>query len=228
MKDMKGIQEFERADTFRHKGLRRQLIDELREKGIKDEHVLEAMYRVPRHFFIDPAFEKFVYEDRAFPIVAAQTISQPFTVAYQTQFLEIKKKDKVLEIGTGSAYQSCVLAELDAWVFTIERQKQLYDYNHKFWYLKNYPQIKRFYGDGFKGLPTFGPFDKIIVTAAAPFVPPLLIEQLKIGGIMIIPVDADAEGTIQQMRKITKTADGYKEELLDTFSFVPMLDGTNK
>jgi protein-L-isoaspartate(D-aspartate) O-methyltransferase len=218
----------EKEDSFMHKGMRKQLMDELREKGIKDEAVLEAMNRIPRHFFLDQAFERISYEDRAFPILAGQTISQPYTVAYQTQFLEVKKMDKILEIGTGSAYQACVLAELDAWVFTIERQKQLFDHNNTFSYLKNYPQLKRFYGDGFQGLPSYGPFDKVIITAAAPYVPPKLIEQMKVGGIMIIPVDADVEGNVQQMRRIIKTHSGYDESILDNFSFVPMLNGKEK
>jgi protein-L-isoaspartate(D-aspartate) O-methyltransferase len=218
----------EKEDSFMHKGMRKQLMEELREKGIKDEAVLEAMNRIPRHFFLDPAFERIAYEDRAFPILAGQTISQPYTVAYQTQFLEVKKMDKILEIGTGSAYQACVLAELGAWVFTIERQKQLFDHNNAFLYLKNYPQLKRFYGDGFQGLPSYGPFDKVIITAAAPYVPPKLIEQMKVGGIMIIPVDADVEGNVQQMRRIVKTKDGYNEEILDNFSFVPMLNGRER
>jgi protein-L-isoaspartate(D-aspartate) O-methyltransferase len=218
----------EKEDSFMHKGMRKQLMEELREKGIKDEAVLEAMNRIPRHFFLDPAFERIAYEDRAFPILAGQTISQPYTVAYQTQFLEVKKMDKILEIGTGSAYQACVLAELGAWVFTIERQKQLFDHNNAFLYLKNYPQLKRFYGDGCQGLPSYGPFDKVIITAAAPYVPPKLIEQMKVGGIMIIPVDADVEGNVQQMRRIVKTKDGYNEEILDNFSFVPMLNGRER
>jgi protein-L-isoaspartate(D-aspartate) O-methyltransferase len=222
------LHRMEKEDTFMHKGLRKHLIEELREKGIKDEAVLAAMNRIPRHFFLDPAFERIAYEDRAFPILAGQTISQPYTVAYQTQFLEVKKMDKILEIGTGSAYQACVLAEMDARVFTIERQKQLFDHNNNFFYLKKYPQLKRFYGDGFEGLPSFAPFDKVIITAAAPFVPPKLIEQMKVGGIMIIPVDADREGSVQQMRRIVKTESGYDEEILDNFSFVPMLGGKGK
>lgn len=219
------LHRLEKEESFMHKGLRKQLIEELREKGIKDEAVLDAMNRIPRHYFLDPAFERIAYEDRAFPILAGQTISQPYTVAYQTQFLEVKKMDKILEIGTGSAYQACVLAELDARVFTIERQKQLFEHNNSFFYLKKYPQLKRFYGDGFQGLPSFAPFDKVIITAAAPFVPPKLIEQMKVGAIMIIPVDADEEGSVQQMRRIVKTTEGYTEEILDNFSFVPMLGG---
>lgn len=213
-------------DNYLHKGLRRDLVNLLREKGITDERVLEAINSIPRHFFLDPAFERIAYEDRAFPITANQTISQPYTVAYQSQLLEIKKFDKVLEIGTGSAYQACVLAELGALVFSIERQKALYDYVGGFFFIKNYPHIKRFYGDGFQGLPTYGPFDKVIVTAAAPFIPPKLIEQLKPGGIAVIPV-GDDNG--QKMMRITKDAAGnVKEETLGDFSFVPMLVGKNK
>ncbi len=213
-------------DNYLHKGLRKQLVQTLREKGIKDEKVLSAIEAIPRHFFLDPAFERIAYEDRAFPITAGQTISQPYTVAFQTQLLEIKKYDKVLEIGTGSAYQSCVLAEVGATVFSIERQKALYDFVGQFFFLKNYTSIKRFYGDGFEGLPSYGPFDKIIITCGAPFVPPKLVEQLKPGGFMVIPV-GDDNG--QKMLRIRKDAQGqvHEEELGDA-SFVPMLEGKNK
>ncbi len=221
------LHRLEREDTFMHKGMRNRLIEELRQKGIKDEQVLEAMNRIPRHFFLDPAFERIAYEDRAFPIAASQTISQPYTVAYQTQFLEIKKYDKVLEIGTGSAYQACVLAEMGAWVYTIERQRQLFEHNNNFFFIKKYSYLKRFYGDGFEGLPSFAPFDKVIITAAAPFVPPKLVTQMKVGAIMIIPVDCE-DGSVQQMKRVVRTADGYQEEILDTFSFVPMLTGKEK
>lgn len=221
------LQRMEREDTFMHKGMRKRLIGELRDKGIKDEDVLNAMNRIPRHFFLDPAFERFAYEDRAFPIAAGQTISQPYTVAYQTQFLEIKKYDKVLEIGTGSAYQACVLAEMGAWVYTIERQRQLFEHNNNFFFLKKYSRLKRFYGDGFEGLPSYAPFDKVIITAAAPFIPPKLVDQMKKGGIMIIPVDC-GDGSIQQMKRVIKTENGYTEEVLDNFSFVPMLGGKEK
>jgi len=210
-----------------HKGLRKRLIDELREKEIKDENVLDAMNRIPRHFFLDPAFERIAYEDRAFPIAAGQTISQPYTVAYQTQFLQVQKFDKILEIGTGSAYQACVLAELGAWVYTIERQRKLFEHNNNFFFLKKYSRLKRFYGDGFEGLPSYAPFDKVIITAAAPFVPPKLIAQLKVGGIMVIPVDNE-DGSMQQMKRIVKTAEGYEEQVLDNFSFVPMLGGRER
>jgi protein-L-isoaspartate(D-aspartate) O-methyltransferase len=221
------LQRLEREDTFMHKGLRKRLIDELREKEIKDENVLDAMNRIPRHFFLDPAFERIAYEDRAFPIAAGQTISQPYTVAYQTQFLQVQKFDKILEIGTGSAYQACVLAELGAWVYTIERQRKLFEHNNNFFFLKKYSRLKRFYGDGFEGLPSYAPFDKVIITAAAPFVPPKLIAQLKVGGIMVIPVDNE-DGSMQQMKRIVKTAEGYEEQVLDNFSFVPMLGGRER
>lgn len=212
-------------DTYRHKGLRKQLVDTLKQKGITDERVLDAVNKVPRHFFLDSAFDKVAYEDRAFPIAESQTISQPYTVAYQSQLLEIKQYDKVLEIGTGSGYQAIVLAEMGAKVFTVERQKKLFD-QHKTFILRNkYPNIKYFYGDGYEGLPTFGPFDKIIVTAAAPHIPPKLIEQLKKGGKMVIPV---GEGSVQRMLRITKNEDGStSQETFDDFSFVPMLEGKN-
>lgn len=210
-------------DTYRHKGLRKKLVDTVRSKGITDENVLEAINRIPRHFFLDSAFDDVAYEDRAFPIGEGQTISQPYTVAYQTQLLEIKKFEKILEIGTGSAYQACVLAEMGAQVYTIERQKKLFDNNKQFQQLKKYPTIKFFYGDGYEGLPTYGPFDKVIITAAAPDIPEKLIDQLKPGGMMVIPVGA---GDLQRMMRITKLPNGaMKEEVFDHFSFVPMIEG---
>lgn len=213
-------------DTYQHKGLRKKLIDQLREKGITDENVLEAINNIPRHFFLDSAFDKIAYEDRAFPIGNGQTISQPYTVAYQTQLLQIKKGDKVLEIGTGSIYQSSVLAEMGAWVFTIERQKTLYESHQQFIFRKKYPNIKFFYGDGFEGLAAFAPYDKIIVTAAAPFVPEKLVTQLKPHGFMVIPVNEEEH--LQRMLRISKADDGtVKEEHFDSFSFVPMLTGKN-
>jgi protein-L-isoaspartate(D-aspartate) O-methyltransferase len=214
-------------DTYQHKGLRKKLVDELRTKGITDENVLTAINNIPRHFFLDTAFDKIAYEDRAFPIDAEQTISQPYTVAYQTQLLAVKKFDKVLEIGTGSAYQACVLAELGAWVFTIERQNKLYKKNEQFEFLKKYKNIKYFFRDGFLGLPMYAPFDKIIITAAAPVIPPKLLEQLKVGGYMVLPLDEEGSDN-QRMLRITKLADGsYKEEAFEEFSFVPMLQGKN-
>ncbi len=209
-------------DTYRHKGLRKKLVDSLKDKGITDEKVLSAMMNIPRHFFLDTALQDIAYEDRAFPIAEGQTISQPYTVAYQTQLLQIKQYDKVLEIGTGSVYQATVLAEMGAQVFTIERQKKLYEKNKHYVFKNKYPNIRFFYGDGFEGLPTYAPFDKIIITAAAPMIPPKLLEQLKPGGKMVLPVD---EGDYQRMLRITKTDTGYEEEAFENFSFVPMLKG---
>jgi len=184
---------------------------------------LNAIDNIPRHYFLDSAFDELAYADRAFPIGEGQTISQPYTVAYQSQLLEIKSFEKVLEIGTGSAYQAVVLALMGAQVYTIERQKKLFDLNKKFEYLKRFPGIKFFYGDGFEGLPTYGPFDKILITAAAPEVPPKLIKQLKPGGMMVLHL---CVGEVQRMMRVTKLEnDGLKEEVFDQFSFVPMLEG---
>jgi len=210
-------------DSYRHKGLRKKLVETVQQKGIKDEKVLEAINKIPRHFFLDSAFDEVAYEDKAFLIAEKQTISQPYTVAYQTELLEVKLHHKILEIGTGSTYQACVLAELGAQVFTIERQKKIFDLNKKFEYIKKYPTIKFFYGDGFEGLPTYAPFDKILITAAAPDVPQKLIAQLKVGASMVLPVGA---GDVQVMKRITKAKDGeIKTEEFDRFSFVPMLEG---
>lgn len=213
-------------DTYQHKGLRKKLVDLLKEKGITDESVLDAINTIPRHYFLDSAFDKIAYEDRAFEIAAGQTISQPYTVAYQSQLLQIKKGDKVLEIGTGSVYQATILAEMGARVYTIERQKKLYDLQKEYYFRNKYPNIKFFFGDGFEGLPTFAPFDKVIITAAAPFIPPKLVQQLKTGGLMVIPVD---EGGSQRMLRLTKQEDGsVTEEAFEQFSFVPMLTGKNR
>lgn len=210
-------------DSYRHKGLRKKLVDIVAGKGIKDEKILAALQKIPRHFFLDSAFDEVAYEDRAFPIAENQTISQPYTVAYQTELLGIKPFDKVLEIGTGSAYQACVLAELGAQVYTIERQKKIFEANKKFDYLKKYPAIKFFYGDGYEGLPTYAPFDKVLITAAAPNVPVKLITQMKVGGVMVLPFGS---GDVQVMKRLTKQNDGsVKEEVFDRFSFVPMLGG---
>lgn len=218
-------QSLPRIDDYLHKGLRKNLVQQLRTKGITDETVLAAIENIPRHFFLDTAFERFAYEDRAFPIAAHQTISHPYTVAYQTQLLNIKKFDKVLEVGTGSAYQACVLAELNTTVYTIERQRALYDFVGKFFLMEKYPNIKRFFGDGYEGLPTYAPFDKVIVTAAAPFIPEKLIQQLKPGGIAVIPVGDDSG---QKMMRITKTKEGTTQiEEMGDFVFVPMLTGKN-
>jgi protein-L-isoaspartate(D-aspartate) O-methyltransferase len=213
-------------DTYRHKGLRKKLVETVRAKGITDEKVLAAIEKIPRHFFLDSAFDEVAYEDKAFPIAEKQTISQPYTVAYQTQLLEVKSFNKVLEIGTGSAYQASVLAELGAQVFTIERQKKLFEANKQFEYLKRYPNIKLFYGDGYEGLPTFAPFDKVLITAAAPHIPPKLVAQMKPGGMMVIPVGS---GDYQTMKRLIKQPDGEViEQSFDLFSFVPMLGGRNE
>ena len=214
-------------DTYMHKGMRRQLMNLLKEKGIRDERVLDAMNTIPRHWFLDSAFGKIAYEDRAFPIGEGQTISQPYTVAYQTELLNIQRNDKVLEIGTGSTYQATVLAEMGARVFTIERQKKLYELQQKTYLFKrNYPNLKFFFGDGFEGLPTFAPFDKIIITAAAPFVPPKLVEQLRVGGVMVVPVNVESKD-LQRMLRIRKGVDGIETEAFEAFSFVPMMEGKN-
>lgn len=208
-------------DSFKHKGLRKHLVQEIKEKGISDENVLKAIGKIPRHFFMDSSFLEIAYQDKAFPIGAGQTISQPYTVAFQTQLLQIEKGDKVLEIGTGSGYQACVLLELGAKVFTIERQKALYDKTKPFLLSIGY-QPKMFFGDGYKGLPTYAPFDKIIITAAAPFIPEELIKQLKIGGLMVVPVN---EGDAQIMTLITKISESeIKTEQFGYFRFVPLLN----
>jgi protein-L-isoaspartate(D-aspartate) O-methyltransferase len=207
-------------DTYRHKGLRKKLVEEVRSKGITDERVLQAIDKIPRHFFMDNAFLEFAYQDKAFPIGAGQTISQPYTVAFQTQLLELKKGEKVLEIGTGSGYQTAVLLEVGARVYTIERQKALYDKTRQALPSMGYgPNF--FYGDGYKGQPSFAPFDKIIVTCGATTIPEELVKQLKNGGKMVIPV---GHNDIQEMILLDKTVDGQvNTKKLGTFRFVPML-----
>lgn len=196
----------------------------LKQKGITDENVLNAFASVPRHLFaFDSALIGRAYDDNAFPIAEGQTISQPFTVAYQTQMLEVKKGERILEIGTGSGYQAAILDELGGRVFTIERVKKLFDLTKSLLPQLGYPTVKCFYGDGFQGLPAFAPFDKILVTAAAPFVPDDLLKQLKTGGILVIPV---GEGDTQLMKRFTKISESeIKEEVFDAFRFVPMLPG---
>jgi protein-L-isoaspartate(D-aspartate) O-methyltransferase len=210
-------------DTYRHKGLRKQLVETLRKKGIQSEGVLEAIMAIPRHFFLDKAFAEIAYEDKAFPIGLEQTISQPFTVAYQTELLDLKKREKVLEIGTGSGYQAAVLAMMGARVFTVERHDLLLAKAKKMFELFNLGNIRAYFRDGYKGLPEFAPFDKIIVTAAAPFVPEPLKQQLKIGGKMIIPVDT---GNGQEMQRWTKIGENeFEIERFDKFHFVPFVKG---
>lgn len=209
-------------------GLRNQLIQLLREKKIKDESVLSAINSIPRHIFLDSAFTNMAYEDKALQIGSGQTISQPYTVAFQTELLQIQPRDKVLEIGTGSGYQACVLAAMGAKVFTLERQKTLYDKTSKIIeHLGFATKIKMFFKDGFEGLPTYAPFDKIIITCAAPSIPDTLVKQLKIGGIMVIPLET--KNAQQVMIRLTKLDDVNNQiEKFGDFAFVPMLEGLEK
>ncbi|HNQ61543.1 MAG TPA: protein-L-isoaspartate(D-aspartate) O-methyltransferase [Bacteroidia bacterium] len=208
-------------DSLKHKGMRKKLIEQIQAKGIDDKEILDAMLKVPRHLFLDRAFLMQAYTDQAFRIGAGQTISQPYTVAYQSSLLHVSKGDKVLEIGTGSGYQTCILMELGAKVFSIERQKELYD-KAKVLLPKLGYSPKLFYGDGFKGLPAYGPFDRIIITCGAPYIPEELLKQLKIGGVMVIPV---GEGEVQVMTTILKKAEGeFEKHELKNFRFVPMLE----
>lgn len=209
-----------KEDNYRHKGMRKALADLMSHKDIKDKRVVDAIAKVPRHFFFETAFIDKAYQDIAFPIGEGQTISQPYTVAFQTQLLEIKKGDKVLEIGTGSGYQSCILLELGAIVYTIEYNKILFERTKKFLPTMGY-QPKFFHGDGTKGLPSFAPYDKIIVTAGGPFVPESLVNQLKINGILVIPVGDEEK---QKMLRINKLSEiEIKKEEHGNFSFVKLL-----
>lgn len=210
-------------DSYLHKGMRRQLVEEIRRKSITNEAVLKALGAIPRHYFMDSSFLKIAYQDKAFPIGAGQTISQPYTVAFQTQLLDVKSMDKVLEVGTGSGYQTAVLLELGARVFSIERQKELYAKSQRILTQLGY-HAQFFYGDGYAGLPSYGPFDKILVTAGAPEIPEKLPSQLKIGGIMVIPVGPDGK---QIMTRIQRTGEeDYQITEHGNFSFVPLLKGT--
>jgi protein-L-isoaspartate(D-aspartate) O-methyltransferase len=209
------------TDTYKHKGLRKKLVEEIIDKGITDGNVLNAIEKIPRHVFMDSSFLEFAYQDKPFPIGDGQTISQPYTVAFQTQLLKVSKGQKVLEIGTGSGYQSCVLLEMGAKVFTVERIKNLYEKTKLF-----LPSIgylpKFFFGDGYKGLPAYAPFDRIIVTAGAPYIPDDLVKQLNVGGILVIPV---GDGEIQVMTTITKISETQAEKKeWGTFRFVPLVE----
>ncbi|MEM9544755.1 MAG: protein-L-isoaspartate(D-aspartate) O-methyltransferase [Bacteroidota bacterium] len=218
---MKGLK-----DSYFHQGLRSKLISTLRQKGIRDERILSAFMHIPRHFFLDSAFAKWAYTDVAFPIDSDQTISQPYTVATQTDLLQITGKEKVLEIGTGSGFQASVLAYLGAKVYTIERQEKLFHKTNKLLQLLGFGRIRTLLGDGYKGSPRFAPFDRILVTCGAPFVPQDLLDQLKIGGIMVVPVGA---GDVQRMVRITKKSPTeYNKEDFGAFKFVPFLEGINK
>ncbi len=207
-------------DNYREKGARKRLVDVLKKKGIEDEHVLQAINKVPRHYFFDETFWNQAYKDIAFPIGEGQTISQPYTVAYQSELLHIHKGQKVLEIGTGCGYQTCILMELGADVYTIERQEALYHRTIQVLpYMGYRPNF--FLGDGSKGIETHAPYDKIIVTAGAPTVPEVLLRQLRVGGMLVIPVGDEQE---QKMVTILKVGDNdYEKVVLDTFRFVPLV-----
>ena len=207
-------------DTLKHQGLRNQLLKSIARKGIKSDEVLKAMAKVPRHLFMDSALESHAYKDKPFPIAAEQTISQPYTVAYQTELLQVKPGDKILEIGTGSGYQTAVLIEMCAMVFTIERQNELFKLAKMFLPKLGYKPKYMKFGDGYKGLPDHAPFDGIIVTAGAPFVPDPLLSQLKIGGRLVIPVGE----SFQIMTVYTRTAEKeFSKKEYDEFRFVPLL-----
>ncbi len=213
-------------DSYLHKGLRKKLVQTIQKKGIHDETILNAIYSLPRHYFLDKAFEEHAYEDKAFPIGNQQTISQPYTVAYQTQMLQVEKKDKILEIGTGSGYQAAILALLGARVFSIERQEDLFFRTRELLDRLGLERVRMYYKDGYKGLPEFAPFDKIIVTAGAEKIPQALFEQLAIGGRFVIPFGKES----QRMLCITKNENQEPEiiEEGDLFKFVPFLKGTNR
>ena len=211
-------------DTHKHQGLRNQLVKTLEEKGIKDKNVLAAIANIPRHLFMDSSFGDFAYQDKAFPIAADQTISQPYTVAFQTELLQVAPNHNILEIGTGSGYQTAVLLEMNAKVYTIERQKELFKKTKLFLPKIGYNPKKVIFGDGYKGLPGNAPFDGIIVTAGAPFVPNPLLAQLKIGGRLVIPVGEDEQ--IMTLFIRTSEKDFEKHEFGE-FRFVPMLKKRN-
>ena len=212
-------------DTYRHKGMRRQLVEDIRKKGITDEKVLAAIGALPRHFFLDKAFEELAYEDKALPIGQDQTISQPYTVAFQTVLLDVHKRNKVLEVGTGSGYQAAILALLGARVYTVERQEALYKQAKTMLDRISPGNVRCFYRDGYKGLPEFAPFDRILVTAGADAIPEALLQQLSPGGILVIPVGSE----LQVMHKITRQADGsFVDEEKGFFRFVPFVKGLNR
>lgn len=211
-------------DTFKHKGLRQKLVNVLINKGIVDKSVLKAIGNIPRHLFMDSGFLDHAYQDKAFPIAADQTISQPYTVAFQTELLQVEKGHKVLEIGTGSGYQTAVLCELGAKVYSIERQQELFKKTSNFLPKLGYRAKKLIFGDGYKGLPDEAPFDSIIVTAGAPFVPKPLLGQLKLGGRLVIPVGDDVQVMTLFIRKGQKE---FEQEEFGEFRFVPLLEDKN-
>ena len=211
-------------DTLKHKGMRNQLADLVEAKGIRDKKVLQAIRTVPRHLFMDSGFEGHAYQDKAFPIAADQTISQPYTVAYQTQLLQVSQGDKILEIGTGSGYQTAILLQLKARVYTIERQLELFKKTNLFFKKMGYRPKKFVFGDGYKGLPEEAPFDGIIVTAGAPEVPKSLLGQLKVGGRLVIPVGEEEQVMTRIFRKSEKE---FEREEYGSFRFVPLLEDKN-
>lgn len=211
-------------DTFKHKGMRNKLAETVSAKGIVDKKVLDAIRTVPRHLFMDSSFEGHAYQDKAFPIAAEQTISQPYTVAFQTELLQIRPSAKILEIGTGSGYQTAVLLHLRAKVYTIERQLELFKKTNLFFKKMGLRPKKVIFGDGYKGLPEEAPFDGIIVTAGAPEVPKPLLAQLKIGGRLVIPVGEDEQIMTLIIRKSEKE---FERSELGTFRFVPLLEDKN-
>ena len=213
-------------DTYRHKGLRKRMVETVKSKGISDEAVLEALNTIPRHYFLDKAFEEKAYEDQAMPIDEGQTISQPFTVAYQTELLRIKKRIKVLEIGTGSGYQAAILGLMGARVYTIERHELLYSKAKKIIDFLGLLNVRCYFGDGNKGLGEFAPFDRILLTCATSEVPKLLLEQLAIGGIMILPLGESSSQTMTRLTKKSETE--YNYEKFEEFRFVPLLSGKNE
>jgi protein-L-isoaspartate(D-aspartate) O-methyltransferase len=209
-------------DSYRHKGLRKKLVDTISGKGIKDKKILEAIGKVPRHYFMDSGFIEFAYRDQAFPIGSGQTISQPYTVAFQTELLHVQKHDKILEVGTGSGYQCSILLELGAKVYTIERQRELYLKSRALLNKMGYKPYF-FYGDGYAGLPNLAPFDKILITAGAPQIPEDLVMQLKIGGRMVVPVGGGGGQVMTVVERVGE--DDFNETEHGYFSFVPMLKG---
>ncbi|MEE1964026.1 protein-L-isoaspartate(D-aspartate) O-methyltransferase [Flagellimonas taeanensis] len=211
-------------DTLKHRGMRNKLAELLEAKGITDKKVLNAIKTIPRHLFLDSGFEDHAYQDKAFPIGADQTISQPYTVAFQTELLQVKPNDKVLEIGTGSGYQTAVLLDLKAKVYTIERQQELFKKTKLFFTKMGYRPKKMIFGDGYKGLPEEAPFDSIIVTAGAPEVPKPLMSQLKVGGRLVIPVGVDEQVMTLFVRKSEKE---FQKQELGAFRFVPLLEDKN-
>lgn len=211
-------------DTLKHKGKRQQLAAVVASKGITDKKVLEAIKNIPRHLFMDSSFEDHAYQDKAFPIAADQTISQPYTVAFQTELLEVKKGDVVLEIGTGSGYQTAVLCEMGAKVYSIERQQELYKKTKIFLSKIGYRPKFLSFGDGYRGLPEYAPYDKIIVTAGAPYIPKPLLSQLKVGGRMVIPVGDEVQVMTLFIRKSEKE---FEKKEFGDFRFVPLLEDKN-